>query len=165
MKDKKPIEIERKFLVKGDFKPFVVEQLTIKQGYLCNQPEKTVRIRWQNEQGYITIKGPANASGFSRFEWEKEISATEANQLLELCEKGVIYKIRHLVPYGGKTYEVDLFLGNNEGLIMAELELETEDEPFERPDWLGKEVTKDVRYYNAYLSQHPYSEWGENRTD
>ncbi len=153
------MEIERKFLVSGDFKPFVTEQLPISQGYLCSGPDRTVRIRLQGERGYITIKGPSNLSGTSRYEWEKEISAQEARDLLELCEPGSIEKTRYLIPAGEHTFEVDEFYGENQGLILAEIELVTEQDEFEKPDWLGQEVTGDVRYYNARLMKNPYTKW------
>ncbi len=154
-----PQEIERKFLVKGDYKSkaFQAEQMT--QGYLSSVPERTVRVRLKGEQAFITIKGVTNASGTSRYEWEKEISTEEARELLLLCESGVIDKIRHWIKVGASTFEVDEFQGANEGLILAEIELESEEAPFEKPHWLGEEVTGDKRYYNARLSKHPFSTW------
>ena len=118
-----------------------------------------VRIRANGKDGFITIKGKGNKSGMSRFEWEKMISHEEATALLKLCEEGVIEKIRYEVKVGNHVYEVDEFFGENEGLVMAEIELESEDEVFEKPSWLGKEVTNDVRYYNAYLSKNPFTKW------
>jgi CYTH domain-containing protein len=118
-----------------------------------------VRIRIKGTKGYITIKGKGNASGTTRFEWEKEIALSEAEQLLLLCEEGVIDKIRHEIPLGNHCFEVDVFAGVNDGLIVAEVELQTENESFEKPDWLGKEVTGQVRYYNAYLSATPFKDW------
>jgi len=153
-------EIERKFLVKSDFMPFVSKTYRIVQGYISSYPS-TVRIRIKSEKGFITIKGKTNQAGLSRFEWEKEISLTDAEQLLQLCEKGIIDKTRHEVIFDGKTFEVDVFHGENEGLVMAELELENEDEVFAKPDWLGDEVTGDKRYYNSYLSQNSYKNWGD----
>ncbi len=152
-------EIERKFLIHGDFRPFVLESLPIKQGYLSSVPERTVRVRIQGDKAFLTIKGSGNATGSTRFEWEKEIAVADAHNLLDLCEPGVIHKIRHLVPVGEFTFEVDEFLGENAGLLVAEIELPTEDTSFEHPAWLGREITGDVRYYNAYLSQHPSSKW------
>lgn len=152
-------EIERKFLVCGDFKKEVYASERIYQGYLSSVPERTVRIRVRGERGYITIKGVGDKGGMSRFEWEKEIPVREANELLKLCERGVIEKVRHLVKVGKHVFEVDEFAGENEGLVMAEVELSAEDEDFLHPLWLGKEVTGDVRYYNSYLSQYPYSKW------
>ncbi len=151
-------EIERKFLVlNNSFKDKAVNKKRIVQGYLNSHPERTVRIRIKGETGYLTIKGKGNDAGTTRIEWEKEISLQEAKQLLRLCEKGSIEKIRYEVPYGSHLFEVDEFYGNNEGLIIAEIELSDENERFEKPDWLGKEVTGDKKYYNAYLSNNPYN--------
>lgn len=154
------IEIERKFLVLSDaFKSISVTQNQIVQGYLNSDPERTVRVRIKNNQGFITIKGKSNESGLSRLEWEKEIDVAEATQLLALCEKGVIHKTRYEVPFGQHVVEVDVFEGENEGLIMAEIELGSETETYAVPEWLGEEVTNDARYYNSYLSQNPYTLW------
>lgn len=153
-------EIERKFLVTSN--SFLSESTTsyrIVQGYLNTDPERTVRIRIKGTKGYITIKGKGNASGTTRFEWEKEIALSEAEQLLLLCEEGVFDKIRHEIPLGNHCFEVDVFAGVNDGLIVAEVELQTENESFEKPDWLGEEVTGQVRYYNAYLSATPFKDW------
>ncbi len=152
-------EIERKFLVCGDFRSGANDATRITQGYLCSVPERTVRVRVRGDRGYITIKGAGSASGASRFEWEKEIPVEEARELMNLCEPGVIDKTRWLVPVGAHTFEVDEFHGENEGLILAEVELGSEDEPFERPSWLSAEVTGDPRYYNSALSRHPFREW------
>ncbi|MEA5006660.1 MAG: CYTH domain-containing protein [Rikenellaceae bacterium] len=152
-------EIERKFLVKGDFKNLAVKSTRIIQGYLSSIPERTVRVRVKGDKGFITIKGIGSSSGASRFEWEKEITTTEANELLALCEPGVIDKTRFLVKAGPHTFEVDEFYGENEGLTVAEVELSSEEESFERPDWLGKEVTGDSRYYNSMLMKNPYTKW------
>ena len=148
------IEIERKFLVKGDFYPFVINKQRIKQGYLCIAKNRTVRVRIKGDSGFITVKGPANANGFARNEFEYSIPLADAEEMLKLCPPVVIDKERHYIPAGNRTFEVDVFHGVHEGLIIAELELGSEDEPFLRPDWLGEEVTGDVRYYNAYLSSH-----------
>ncbi len=154
------IEIERKFLVLSDaFKSISVTQNQIAQGYLNSDPERTVRVRIKNNQGFITLKGKSNESGLSRLEWEKEIDVAEATQLLALCEKGVIHKTRYEVPFGQHVVEVDVFEGENEGLIMAEIELGSETETYAVPEWLGEEVTNDARYYNSYLSQNPYTLW------
>lgn len=154
------IETERKFLVKSDaYKHDARTQLRIVQGYLSTDPERTVRIRIKGGQGYLTIKGKSNESGLSRMEWEKEITVDEANALLPLCLPGVIDKVRYEIPVGKHLYEVDEFFGDNAGLIIAEIELAAEDETFEKPDWLGNEVTGDERYYNAYLSSYPYTLW------
>ena len=152
-------EIERKFLVSGEFKSLATKALTIKQGYLCANAGRTVRVRVRDNQGFLTIKGRSDASGLSRFEWEKEISAQDAESLLLLCEPGIVDKTRYLVDFAGHTFEVDEFHGENQGLVMAELELVSEDEPYQRPEWLGEEVTGDRRYYNAYLSKHPFTTW------
>lgn len=154
------IEIERKFLVTST--AFLDEFHTknrIIQGYLSSVPERTVRVRIKGEKGFLTIKGKSSDSGMSRMEWEKEIALEEAEQLLLLCEAGVIDKIRYEIPVGKHLYEVDVFSGENEGLILAEIELESENEAFEKPNWLGMEVTNDTRYYNAYLSQKPFKTW------
>jgi CYTH domain-containing protein len=152
-------EIERKFLVSGDFKPFVTESNHIRQGYLSFDAKRTVRVRVKDDKGYLTIKGMRSENSISRFEWEKEIPLSEAQELLQLCGSQVIDKIRHLVPYGNHTFEVDEFYGENKGLIVAEIELASEMEAFDRPAWLGKEVTQDHRYYNSLLIQHPYLKW------
>lgn len=150
-------EIERKFLVKNDsFKKAAHGHYTIAQGYLNSQPERSVRIRIMAEKAFITVKGSSSEDGTTRFEWEKEISVEEAESLLKLCEPGIIEKVRYLVKVGKHTFEVDEFAGENKGLIMAEVELKSADEKYEKPDWLGEEVTGDVRYYNAYLSKNPY---------
>jgi len=154
-------EIERKFLVKGDFKADAFKATRITQGYLCSVPERTVRVRVKGEKGYITIKGIGSASGASRFEWEKEIPVDEVRQLLEICEPGVIDKTRYLVKAGEHTFEVDEFYGDNDGLVVAEVELHSEDEAFVRPAWLGEEVTGDARYYNSMLMKNPYTKWGK----
>ena len=152
------LEIERKFLVKGDFMSEVVSSSRIVQGYLASSPSASVRVRIYGEKGYMTVKGRMSESGMSRFEWEKEISADEALSLLMLCG-GVIDKIRHIIPFAGHDFEVDVFNGANEGLILAEVELASEDEVFEKPLWLGQEVTGDMRYHNSMLLKHPYNKW------
>ncbi|MFT4224517.1 CYTH domain-containing protein [Dysgonomonas sp.] len=153
------LEIERKFLVKGDFKQYAYKQEAIVQGYLSSVPERTVRIRIKGEKAYLTIKGTSNASGLSRYEWEKQIPVKDARELIKLCEPGIIDKIRYYIKNGNYTFEVDEFHGENEGLVMAEIELSDEADTFEKPDWLGLEVTGDKRYYNSYLSQKPYTKW------
>jgi adenylate cyclase len=152
-------EIERKFLLSGDFLPFAVESRRIVQGYLSSVPERTVRVRISGEKAFLTIKGMSNSAGLSRFEWEKEIPVSEAEALLAICETGVIDKTRYLVPAGAHSYEVDVFHGDNEGLVLAEIELGAEDEAFEKPAWLGAEVTGDTKYYNASLSKSPLKDW------
>lgn len=154
------IEIERKFLVVSEaFKSDALRQNQIAQGYLSTHTERTVRVRIKGEKGYLTIKGESNETGLSRFEWEKEILVEEAKQLLLLCEKGVIEKIRYEIQVGEHLFEVDEFLGENEGLVIAEVELQSESEIFEKPSWLGIEVTQNHRYYNSYLSQNPFTSW------
>ncbi len=154
------IEIERKFLVTSNaFKTDAFSQNKIAQGYLSSVPERTVRVRIKGDKGFVTVKGISSDSGMSRFEWEKEIPVDEAKNLLKLCEKGIIDKIRFNVTIGNHTFEVDEFHGENEGLIIAEIELNSENEAFEKPNWLGEEVTNDKRYYNSYLSNHPFKNW------
>ncbi len=154
------IEIERKFLVVSNaFKSDALRKSHIAQGYLSAVPERTVRVRIKDEKGFLTIKGKSNKTGLSRFEWEKEILISEAKELLLLCEKGVIEKIRYEIQVGQHVFEVDEFSGENEGLLIAEIELQSESEYFEKPSWLGQEVTQDHRYYNSYLSQNPFSSW------
>ena len=154
------VEIERKFLVNStDFKEQASAKNQIAQGYLNSNPERTVRVRIKGESGFLTIKGKGNESGTTRLEWETEIPLSEAKPLLALCEKGIIDKIRYEITVGKHTFEVDEFFGENEGLLLAEVELHDENESFEKPSWLGKEVTNDVRYYNAYLSKNPFSSW------
>lgn len=152
-------EVERKFLVTGDFKPEAFNETRITQGYLSSVPERTVRVRIKGTKGILTIKGIGGESGASRYEWEKEISSDEAKELLELCEPGIIDKTRYLVKHGNHTFEVDEFYGDNEGLVIAEVELTSEDEEFEKPDWLGEEVTGDKRYYNSMLMKTPFKDW------
>ena len=152
-------EIERKFLVTGDFKGFSSSHQRMVQGYMCSDSQRTVRVRIAGERGYLTIKGRSNDGGLSRFEWEKEIDLKEAEALLELCEPGMIDKVRYLVEFDGHVFEVDEFRGDNEGLLLAEIELSSVDEEFACPDWLGEEVTGDRRYYNSYLSVHPFKTW------
>ena len=157
-------EIEKKFLVKSEaFKAESFKQTRITQGYLSSVPERTVRIRVKGDRGYITIKGIGNQSGASRFEWEKEIPDQEVMDLMQLAEPGVIDKTRYQVKRGGHIWEVDEFYGENQGLIVAEIELHSEEESFERPEWLGAEVTGNVKYYNSMLMKHPYSEWKVER--
>lgn len=153
-------EIERKFLV-GDtaFKKLAVKTYRIQQGYIAHDGGNTVRVRIRDEQGFLTIKGPTR-DGISRYEWEREIPLADARELFLLCRGGTIDKTRHLVPAGpGRYFEVDEFYGDNEGLVMAEIELEAPDEAFDKPDWLGEEVTGDPRYYNSYLLSCPFKSW------
>lgn len=153
-------EIERKFLVTNtDFISESNSNNRIVQGYLNSDPSRTVRVRIKGKQGFLTIKGKGNASGTTRFEWEKEIDVAEAESLLLLCEKGIIDKIRYEILVGKHTFEVDVFSGENQGLVMAEVELSNENDFFEKPKWLGNEVTGDKRYYNSYLSKNPFISW------
>jgi len=152
-------ETERKFLVAGPYKSLAFNQLYIKQGYISSQPEHSVRIRTKGDKGYITIKGESNASGISRFEWEKEIPVEEVEDLFQLCEPGIIEKLRYEIKVGKHIFEVDEFFGENQGLIVAEIELSSETEDFIRPEWVGKEVTGDPRYYNSNLLKLPFSKW------
>ena len=158
-----PTEIERKFKVTGDFHLYVTRSCRICQGYLNSSPERTVRIRIKGDRGYITVKGLSSGNGMSRYEWEKEIPVEDAMDLLRLCEKGMIDKTRHIVEVTegniANIFEIDEFHGDNEGLVIAEIELASEEEEFLRPQWLGEEVTSDPRYYNSYLSAHPYTLW------
>jgi CYTH domain-containing protein len=153
-------EIERKFLVTSDaFKTESFNSYVIKQGFLNSHKERTVRVRIADNKGYLTIKGKSKTNGLSRFEWEKEVPINEAEALLKLCELGIIDKRRYEVKYGKHVFEVDEFYGNNDGLIIAEVELNYEEEVYEIPKWLGKEVTGDVKYYNSQLSKIPYTRW------
>lgn len=152
-------EIERKFLVKGEYKSQAYAQSRIVQGYICSARGRTVRVRIRDAKGVLTIKGAADAAGLSRYEWEKEIPLAEAQELMKLCEPGVIDKTRYLVQCGEHVFEVDEFYGDNEGLVVAEVELASADEHFEKPDFIGQEVTGDVRYYNSQLMKHPYAQW------
>ena len=154
-------EIERKFLVDGDFMAEVVQATDIKQGYLCGGSGASVRIRVRGDKGYLTIKGKRSPNGVSRFEWEKEITKEEAEALLGLVEGGCIEKTRYLVPNtdGKHTWEIDVFHGENEGLVVAEIELDDENDTFDKPAWLGKEVSDDRRYYNSQLLRNPYKNW------
>lgn len=154
------LEIERKFLVCGEgYKQQAFHHSRIKQGYISSRRGATVRVRLRDGQGFLTIKGPSDDKGMSRYEFEKEISAEEAAHLFELCEPGIIDKTRYLVRAGNHTFEVDEFYGDNEGLVMAEVELQSETETFEKPSFIGQEVTGDRRYYNSHLREYPYSQW------
>lgn len=154
------IEIERKFLVTSlAFKDESFKQIRISQGFLNTNPERTVRIRLKDDEGILTVKGKSSENGLSRFEWEKEISKTEAEALLKLCEKGIIDKTRYKVKVDNHIFEVDEFYGENEGLIIAEVELNHENETFTKPNWLGKEVTGITKYYNSQLSKNPFKNW------
>lgn len=152
-------EIERKFLVKGDFKSEAFTHWRIVQGYLSSVPKRVVRIRIKGDKAYLTIKSTVSGNGLTRYEWEKEISVQDAEEMLQFCEQEIIEKTRYLVKVGAHIFEVDEFYGSNQGLLVAEVELQSEDEEFEKPSWLAKEVTHDIRYYNSMLVKTPYSEW------
>ena len=154
------VEIERKFLVKNnDFKNESYSEKDIKQGYLNSDKNRTVRIRITNEKGFMTIKGISSATGTTRFEWEKEITKEEAEDLLLLCEPSIIEKTRYLVKVGHHIFEVDEFYGDNEGLVIAEVELNSENETFTKPIWIDEEVTGDIKYYNSSISKTPFKDW------
>ena len=154
------LEIERKFLVKDDcYKERAYSSSRIAQGYICSGRGRTVRVRIRDDKGYLTIKGPADVKGLGRYEWEKEIPLQEAQELMKLCEPGMIDKTRYLVRSGKHVFEVDEFYGENEGLVVAEVELDSEEEAYEKPDFAGEEVTGDVRYYNSFLMKFPYKSW------
>jgi CYTH domain-containing protein len=147
-------------MVVGEYKDLAHDVMHLTQGYIASG-RRTVRVRISDDRAWLIIKGPSNDGGLTRFEWEKEIDPREALQLLSLVEGALIDKRRYLVEYEGHTFEVDEFYGENEGLVVAEVELESEDEEYPRPEWLGKEVTGDRRYYNSQLLKHPYSQWEE----
>jgi adenylate cyclase len=154
------IEIERKFLVTSlDFKNQAFKKNRIIQGFLNTHKERTVRVRLKEDSGFITVKGQSDNDGLTRFEWEKEISKHEAESLLKLCEPGVIDKTRYEVKIDKHLFEVDVFNGENEGLIIAELELKNINEVFTKPHWIGEEVTGNIKYYNSQLSKQPYKSW------
>ncbi len=153
-------EIERKFLVTSEaFKKEAFQQTTIVQGFLNSNENRTVRVRIMGEKGFLTVKGISNAAGTIRTEWEKEITVAEAEALILLCEPGAIHKTRYEIKVGKHIFEVDVFSGDNEGLIIAEVELKVEDEKFQKPSWLGKEVTGEIKYYNSQLSLNPFKKW------
>ncbi|WP_298923805.1 CYTH domain-containing protein [uncultured Allomuricauda sp.] len=154
------LEIERKFLVKSNaYKKDASSQTRIVQGFLNTDPERTVRVRIKGNKGFLTVKGRSNDSGTTRFEWEAEISISEATNLIDLCEPVILEKIRFEIPAGNHVFEVDEFFGENKGLVVAEIELEHEDEVFLKPDWLGTEVTGEIKYYNSQLSKKPFIKW------
>ena len=160
------LEIERKFLVKGDYKTQATSSTRIKQGYICSERGRTVRVRLRDTKAYLTIKGPSRDNGLSRYEFEKEITFDEALSLFALCEPGIVDKVRWLVPAGNHTFEVDEFFGDNVGLVVAEVELSRADEFFIKPDFIGKEVTGDRRYYNSQLRKNPFKNWnGQTASD
>lgn len=152
-------EIERKFLVKGEFKHLAISSNYIVQGYLFADKNKSIRVRLRGDKGYITIKSTLENSSVTRNEWEYEIPAPQVNEMLRICEPGIIEKTRYIVHYKNLVVEVDEFYGDNEGLVIAEIELACENQQFEKPDFLGEDVTEDPRYLNASLSKHPYCDW------
>ncbi len=156
-------EIERKFLVNDlSFKALAFKKTKLKQGYLNSNKKRAVRIRVAEDKAFITVKGNSNKTGISRFEWEKEIAIADAEALLQLCEKHIIIKTRYYIKSEKHIFEVDVFEGKNEGLILAEIELTHEDEAFEKPVWLGEEVSHSKKYYNVYLAKHPYKKWNKD---
>ncbi len=157
-----PLEIEHKFLVRGEYKNLASSSTRIVQGYICSDRGRTVRVRIRGSKGYLTIKGPSLDGGLSRYEFEKEITLDEARRLMSLCEPGIIDKRRYLVPFMGHVFEVDEFYGDNEGLTMAEVELASTDESFEKPAFIAREVTGDRRFYNSSLRIHPFMEWKDS---
>ena len=157
-----PLEIEHKFLVRGEYKNLASSSTHIMQGYICSDRGRTVRVRIRDGKGYLTIKGPSLDGGLSRYEFEKEITPDEAKRLMSLCEPGIIDKRRYLVPFKGHVFEVDEFYGDNEGLTMAEVELSSTDESFEKPAFIAREVTGDRRFYNSALRIHPFREWKDS---
>ena len=153
-------EIERKFLVLDDsFKHEAFSKSHIVQGYICSERGRTVRVRIRDDRAYLTIKGPSENGGLSRYEFEREIPLEDGQQMMQLCEPGIIDKTRWLVKSGNHTFEVDEFFGDNEGLVVAEVELSYEDEPYKKPHFIGKEVTGDRRYYNSCLCVKPFNKW------
>ena len=154
-----PLEIEHKFLVRGEYKTLASSSTRIMQGYICSGKGRTVRVRVRDDKGYLTIKGPSLDGGLSRYEFEKEITLDEAKRLMSLCEPGIIDKRRYLVPFKGHVFEVDEFYGDNEGLTMAEVELSSVDESFEKPDFIGRDVTGDRRFYNSSLRVNTFKDW------
>ena len=158
------LEIERKYLVVGEYKHLAHNSMHLIQGYIASG-KRTVRVRVSDDGAWLTIKGPSLNGGLSRYEWEKEIDVKEAMELLQLAEGAVIDKVRYYVDYEGHTLEVDEFHGDNEGLVMAEIELQSEDERVVLPKWLGREVTGEKRFYNSHLRTHPYCEWLEEERE
>ena len=156
------MEIERKFLVTADFRPYAISRHRIVQGYISARSGRTVRIRLYDDNAFLTIKGPSFDGGLSRHEFEYAIPKEDAPALLALCEGGIIDKTRWLIPAGERTFEVDEFHGNNEGLVIAEVELSAEDEAYAKPGFIGKEVTGDRRYYNSHLRRYPFCLWGKD---
>ncbi|MDD7303640.1 MAG: CYTH domain-containing protein [Bacteroidaceae bacterium] len=157
-------EIERKFLVRGEFKHLAYESTRIAQGYIASGNGRTVRVRIRGDKGYLTIKGPSLLGGLTRYEWEQEIPLQDARDMMRICEPGIIDKTRYLIqgPDGRHTWEVDEFYGDNEGLVLAEVELESENAPYEKPDFIGREVTGDRRFYNSHMRKYPFRLWKDD---
>lgn len=154
------MEIERKFLVKDhSFINEAFKKRRILQGYICSDAERSVRIRVYDDEAFLTIKSATNERGWSRYEFEQPVALKDAEELMKLCLPGQIDKVRHYVKVGGHIWEVDVFYGENEGLIVAEIELESEEETFELPLWAGQEVSGDAKYYNSMLTKNPFSAW------
>ncbi len=152
------VEIERKFLLAGTSWRALGQPVLLRQGYLSADPERVVRVRVEGDRAFMTIKG--RSVGATRGEWEYPIPLTDANELLErLCPRPIVEKFRRRIEFAGKVWEVDEFLGANQGLVLAEIELASEDQPFDKPEWIGAEVTHDKRYYNSNLVRHPFSNW------
>ena len=154
------MEIERKFLVKNNaFADKAFRQRRIVQGYICSDAERSVRVRICEDEAFLTIKSATNERGWSRYEFEQPAPMNDAEELIRLCLPGLIEKVRYYVEFDGHTWEVDVFHGENEGLIVAEIELVSEEETFTLPDWVGQEVSGDPKYYNSMLAKHPYTKW------
>ena len=160
-----PFEIERKFLVTGEFRDQAYNCTHIRQGYIYSGNGRTVRVRIRDEKGYLTIKGPSGEEGLKRYEFEQEISLSDAEDLMTICKPGIIDKNRYLVRCGKHVFEVDEFFGENEGLVIAEVELQAEDEAYEKPDFIGREVTGDRRFYNAHMRKNPFCLWKDEIKD
>ena len=159
------VEIERKYLVNSkDYRSLAYSKTHIVQGFLNSHPDRVVRIRITDDKAFLTVKGRSNLSGTTRFEWETKIPVAEAKLLLELCEKDILEKIRYCVSIDTLIIEVDEFLGSNQGLVVAEIEIENEDDKIEVPSWVGLEVTGDIKYYNSQLSKNPFNEWQGSNT-
>lgn len=157
------IEIERKFLVISDaFKSEAFKETRIVQAFLNSDKNRIVRVRVKGDAGFLTVKGKSTEDGVSRFEWEKQISKSDAEALLNLCEEGMIDKIRYEIKFGAHVFEVDEFFGANDGLIVAEIELNHVSEDFKKPKWLGGEVTGQLKYYNSQLIKDPFKNWSYN---
>ena len=156
-------ETERKFLVVGEFKSQSYNATRIQQGYIASNNGRTVRVRIRGDKGYLTIKGPSGLKGITRYEYDTEIPLDDARELMEICEPGIIDKTRYLVksPDGRHTWEIDEFYGDNEGLVLAEVELSHESEEFQKPEFIGREVTGDRRFYNSHMRSYPFKLWKE----